>query len=91
MMGGEASGSMDFGWRDFDPVAATGAFCVAPVVRKDSGIDSLPDLLNKAKSNPDTLVFGANLTAINHMAGVLLQEQVPGAAFRFASHRAAPV
>lgn len=83
LMGGEGSGALDFGWRDFDPVAGMGEFCLAPMVRKDSGIDSVEELLAKAKAEPDTLIFGANLGAINHMAGIMLQEEEPGAKFRF--------
>jgi tripartite-type tricarboxylate transporter receptor subunit TctC len=83
LMGGEGAGVLDFSWRDFTPVAATGQFCVAPMVRKDSGVDSVDDLLAKAKAEPDTLIFGANLGAINHMAGIMLQGTEPGAKFRF--------
>ena len=83
LMGGEGTGAIDFGWRDFKPVAATGEFCVMPMVRKDSGIDSMEDLLAKAKAEPDTLIFGANLGAINHMAGLMIQEANPGSKFRF--------
>ncbi|MCB1716530.1 MAG: tripartite tricarboxylate transporter substrate binding protein [Candidatus Competibacteraceae bacterium] len=83
LMGGEAGGMFDFGYRDFAPVAATGQFCVLPMVRKDSGINSVDELLAKAKAEPDTLLFGANLGAINHMAGLMLQNTEPGAKFRF--------
>ena len=83
LMGGEAGGMLDFGYRDFEPVAATGQFCVLPVVRKDSGIDSVDDLMAKAAAEPDTLIFGANLGAINHMAGIMLQNTEEGAQFRF--------
>ena len=83
LMGGEAGGMFDFGYRDYEPVAATGEFCLTPVVRKDSGIDSVDDLLAKAKAEPDTLLFGANLGAINHLAGIMLEETEPGAKFRF--------
>jgi tripartite-type tricarboxylate transporter receptor subunit TctC len=83
LMGGEGTGVLDFSWRDFTPVAATGQFCVAPMVRKDSGIESVDELLAKAAAEPDTLIFGANLGAINHMAGIMLQDTEPGAKFRF--------
>ncbi|MEM9107837.1 MAG: tripartite tricarboxylate transporter substrate-binding protein, partial [Pseudomonadota bacterium] len=56
---------------------------LAPMVRKDSGINSVAELLEKAKSEPDTMIFGANIGAINHMAGVMMQETMPGAKFRF--------
>jgi putative tricarboxylic transport membrane protein len=83
LMGGEGAGVLDFSWRDFTPVAATGQFCLAPMVRKDSGIDSVDALLEKAAAEPDTLIYGANLGAINHMAGIMLQNTEPGAKFRF--------
>ena len=83
LMGGEGTGALDFSWRDFKPVAATGEFCLAPMVRKDSGINSVGELLAQAKDNPDSLIFGANIGAINHMAGVMMQETSPGAKFRF--------
>lgn len=83
LMGGEGGGIFDFGYRDFEPVATTGQFCVLPMVRKDSGIDSVEDLLAKAKDEPDTLIFGANLGAINHMGGIMLQNLADGAKFRF--------
>ena len=83
LMGGEGGGIFDFGYRDYEPVASTGEFCVVPMVRKDSGIDTVEQLLEKAKSEPDTLIFGANLGAINHMGGIMLQNLVDGAKFRF--------
>ncbi len=83
LMGGEGTGAIDFSWRDFKPVAATGEFCLTPMVRKDSGIDTIGQLLGKAKAEPDTVIFGANIGAINHLAGVMLQEAEPGAKFRF--------
>ena len=83
LMGGEGGGVFDFGYRDFTPVATTGEFCVIPMVRKDSGIDTVEQLLDKAKAEPDTLIFGANLGAINHMGGVMMQNLVDGAKFRF--------
>ena len=84
LMGAEAGGMLDFSYRDFVPVATTGEFCLVPMVRKDSGIDSIEQLLAKAKDEPDTLVFGVNLGAINHLAGVMLQNLEDGASFRFA-------
>lgn len=83
LMGGQGSGVLDFGYKDFEPVAATAEFCLAPMVRKDAGINTLSELLDKAKNEPDTLIFGANLGAINHLAGIMLQNSHPGAKFRF--------
>lgn len=83
LMGGEGTGALNFGWRDFTPVAGMGSFCLSPMVRKDSGIDSVEQLLAKAAAEPDTLIFGANLGAINHLAGIMLEQEVEGAKFRF--------
>lgn len=83
LMGGEGSGVLDFGYKDFEPVAATAEFCLAPMVRNDSGINSVEELLEKAKAEPDSLIFGANLGAINHMAGIMMQNSNPGSEFRF--------
>ena len=83
LMGGEGAGVLDFSWRDFTPVAATGQFCLSPMVRKDSGIDSVDQLLAQAAAEPDTVIFGCNIGAINHLAGIMLQNTEPGAAFRF--------
>lgn len=83
LMGGEASGVMDFGFRDFKAVAATGEFCLTPVVRNDSPYNSLKELLEAAKRAPDTIQFGVNIAAINHLAALQIQQTTPGAAFRY--------
>lgn len=83
LMGGQAAGLYDFGYKDFTGVATTGEFCVTPVVRTDSPWTSIKDLLAAAKEKPDTLTFGVNIAAINHMAGLMIQETTPGARFRW--------
>jgi len=47
LMGGEGTGALDFRWRDFQPVASAGEFRLMPMVRKDSGIDSVEALLKR--------------------------------------------
>jgi len=83
LMGGEASGNVNFGHRDFVPVATTGEFCLTPVVRADSPHRTLKDLIGEAKDKPDTIPFGVNIAAINHMAGLMIQQTTPGARFRW--------
>ncbi len=83
LMGGEGSGAIDFGWRDFEHVAAVGEFCVIPVVRNDIGIKSYSELVEKAKAEPKSLLFGANLGAINHMSGIALSEATGKPEFRY--------
>jgi tripartite-type tricarboxylate transporter receptor subunit TctC len=83
LMGGEGSGVMNFGYRSFEPVASTSEFCLTPVVRNDSPYKTLRELLTAARDKPDTILFGVNIGAINHMAGLQLEGTVPGARFRY--------
>lgn len=83
LIGAEAAGIIDFGYKDYKPVALTGVNCMAILVRKDSGYNSLNDLLSAAAENPGTLPFGVNIGGLNHMSGILL-EQNSNAKFRFA-------
>lgn len=83
LMGGEGSGAVDFGYRDFDAVASTSEFCVTPAVMESSPFKTASELVNGAKENPDSIIFGVNIGAINHMAALMLQETTPGTRFRF--------
>ncbi|MEM8540283.1 MAG: tripartite tricarboxylate transporter substrate-binding protein, partial [Pseudomonadota bacterium] len=79
----EAAGKIDFGYKDFEPVARLGQFCQTTSVHKDTGITSIDELLEKSAAEPNTLVHGANLGAINHVYGIMVQDLKEGAAFRF--------
>ena len=70
-------------YRDFEPVALTGGFCLHPVVREDAPWKTLQDLLAAAKANPSTIIFGVNVGALNHLGGGMLESAYPGAKFRF--------
>ncbi|GAB4168060.1 MAG: tripartite tricarboxylate transporter substrate binding protein [Thalassobaculales bacterium] len=70
-------------YRDFDPVALTGGFCLHPVVMDNSPFKTLKDMMEEAKAKPSTLIFGVNIGALNHMAGVFMEKTYPGAKFRF--------
>ena len=69
-------------YRDFEPVAMTGGFFLHHVVRDDAPWKSLDDLVNAAKAKPNTILFGVNIGALNHLGGGFL-EQATGANFRF--------
>lgn len=80
----EASGvTTDVSYRDFELVAATGRACLHPYVRDDSPYHTLQELMDAARDQPDTLLFGVNIGAINHAAGAYLEGSYPGAKFRF--------
>jgi tripartite-type tricarboxylate transporter receptor subunit TctC len=70
-------------YRNFEPVALTGGFCLHPIVRQDSPFKTLKDLLDAAKEKPNTIVTGVNIGALNHMLGIMLERATPGAKFRF--------
>ena len=79
----QAAGLDDFGYRDFEPVAQTVGYNSVMSVKDDGPYQTLSDLLKAAKDKPDSIIFGANLGALNHMAGLTLQGSSPGSAFRF--------
>ena len=79
----QAAGLDDFGYKDFEPVAQTVGFCSVISVKDDGPYQTLPDLLQAAKEKPDSIIFGANLGALNHMAGLTLQASSPDSVFRF--------
>jgi putative tricarboxylic transport membrane protein len=84
LMGAQGSGMIDFGHANFEPVAETSEFCLLSCVRKDDKrFTDVNSLLKMATDKPDSLIFGANLGALNHMAGIQLQNTTPGANFRF--------
>jgi tripartite-type tricarboxylate transporter receptor subunit TctC len=83
LMSRQAAGLVDFGYKDFDPVVQAIGTCLVPSVYKTSPYQTLPALLNAAKQKPDSIIFGVNLGALNHMGGLTLQAANPGSKFRF--------
>lgn len=79
----EANGKIDFGYRDFEPVVRIGQFCETTSVNRNTGITTLDELLDRATEKPNTLVYGANLGAVNHIFGLMVEDLKPGAKFRF--------
>jgi tripartite-type tricarboxylate transporter receptor subunit TctC len=72
------------GYRNFEPVALTGGFCFHPIVRGDSRFRTLKDVLDAAKAQPNTIVTGVNIGALNHMMALFMEQGFPGAKFRYA-------
>lgn len=71
-------------YRNFDPVALTGGFCFHPIVRGDSRFRTLKDLLDAARAQPNTIVTGVNIGALNHLMALFMEQGSPGAKFRYA-------
>lgn len=74
IMGAEAAGNMQFGYRDFVPVAETGRYCMLVVTGRDSNITGLGQLIARARAEPGSVVWGANPRGYNHLAGLALGE-----------------
>jgi tripartite-type tricarboxylate transporter receptor subunit TctC len=83
LMSRQAAGLVDFGYRNFEPVVQAVGTCIVPVVHETSPYQTLPALLDAAKQKPDSIIFGVNLGALNHMSGITLQNSNPGSKFRF--------
>lgn len=83
LIGAQAAGITNFGYEDFKPIALTGENCMAILVRKDSGYDSLQALLTAAADKSNPVVFGVNIGGLNHMSGIMLENH-SDADFRFA-------
>ena len=77
------SGNAPYGPEAFEPIAGTGRMGLVFAVAEDSKYQTLTDLVEAARQQPDTLVFAANLGAPVHFVGLMLEQQCPGATFRF--------
>ena len=89
LMSRQAAGLVDFGYKAFEPVVSAVGTCIVPVVYKTSPYQTLPALLEAAKQKPDSIIFGVNLGALNHMSGITLQNSSPGSKIRFVQTGAA--
>jgi tripartite-type tricarboxylate transporter receptor subunit TctC len=78
-----ALGRVEYGPEAFESVAGTASECTVTTVAQNSPYKSLADLLAAAKATPNTLIHAANIGAVSHMIGVMLQGAQPGASFRF--------
>lgn len=82
LMGAEAMGAIDFGWRDFEPVALTGRFCNHISVSSKSDYQTLEDLMIDARNDDDPVLAGVNFGGQNHITMILLENSDPDASFR---------
>lgn len=78
------AGNAPYGPEAFEPIAGTGRMGLVFAVAEDSKYQTLTDLVEAARRQPDTLVFAANLGAPVHFVGLMLEQECPGATFRFA-------
>ncbi len=83
LMVAKSNGQSPNGPEDYEVAAATGEFGVVLLVSEESPYKSLGDLMNAAKSNPETVTFGVNLNTPTHFTAIMLENTLPGARFRF--------
>ncbi len=82
IMTAKLSGKVPYGPEAFEPIAATGRASMMVIVPADSKFQSLKQLLDEAKKNPNTIGFGANVGAPGHFVGLLLERAAGGAKFK---------
>ena len=80
--GSKAMGNVDFGPEAFEPIAGTDRKCYMLVVRETSQYQTLTELLEAAKANPETIISADNLGGANHIATIMAETALPGAEFR---------
>lgn len=81
----ELAGTVDYGPEAFEPIAMTGEMSMVILVRDDSPIKNIADLLQTAKEKPSTIRFGANKGAPAYFTTLQLQKTLPGAEFSIVS------
>ncbi len=77
------SGKATYGPEAFEPIAGTGEFGLVVTVSRDSKYETLDQLMQATKEEPDKVTFAANLGAPSHFAGLMLEKSLPGSLFRF--------
>ena len=77
------SGLTAFGPEAFEPIAGTGTLGAVICVGENSEFTSLPQLLDFAATNPDTVTFAANIGAPSWFMARIVQHAHGTAAFRF--------
>lgn len=83
LMVAKSAGQSPNGPDDFEAVAATGEFGIIVMVSEDSPYQSLNELMQAAKEQPGSIIFGTNLNTPAHFTAIMLERTLPGAAFRF--------
>jgi tripartite-type tricarboxylate transporter receptor subunit TctC len=78
-----ALGKADFKHPDFELAATAVAIPLVVVVPASSDIETLDQLMAKAKGDGDPVIAGVNLGAVNHFSMLMLQAKGDGASFRF--------
>lgn len=77
------SGNSEYGPEAFAPIAGTGEMSHVIAVPEKSAFNDINELLRAAADTPDEVVFAVGIGAPSHFAGLMLENAVDGAKFRF--------
>lgn len=77
--------TVNYGPEAFAPIALTGEMSMVILVRADSVIQNIGDLLDQAKATPRKIRFGANKGAPAYFTTLQLEKANPGAEFSIVS------
>lgn len=77
------AGQTTYGPEAFEPVIGFGSSGIVLVVADGSPLQSLSDLVDHCRENPDQLTFACNLGAPAHFIGLQLQKAAGDIRFRF--------
>jgi len=84
LSGNYATGLMDFGYEAYDPVAIYGLSSGEVIlVSEDSPYQTLEELVEATKANPDSITYGGPTGGASYLACYLALVQEYGARFRF--------
>lgn len=79
----QRAGQATYGPEAFTPIAGTGDATQVIAVGGESVYQDLNSLVDAATQSPDSVVFSANIGAPSHFAGLMLESEASGAAFRY--------
>ncbi|MEO1524905.1 MAG: tripartite tricarboxylate transporter substrate-binding protein [Planctomycetota bacterium] len=77
------SGQAAYGPEAFEPIAGSSNATQVIAVSESSPIKDLAALMARAAAEPESLVFAANVGAPSYFAGLMLEAEREGAAFRY--------
>ncbi|MCB1121975.1 MAG: tripartite tricarboxylate transporter substrate binding protein, partial [Verrucomicrobiae bacterium] len=80
-----ATGQSPYGPDSFEAVADTGEIIQILLVPNGSPFQTFEDFMEKAVREPESIKLGVTLGMPTHFTGLMLEDVVPGARFRFVS------
>lgn len=83
LLSAAATGVADFGVEAFEPVAQLVSSCLVWTVMEDAPYETLPDLMEAAKADPNTIREAINIGAVVHITSWITTDAAGGAKMRY--------